>query len=185
MMLEFTGNWLINFKLLFSKSHFIDCSACETACDGMHREFRTLSGVYHNHLLKMVNTMIFRSYHSGLFFKRLRDQSSTQLSFPKFFPCLGQVVIELQLLELLLRSTICVLFRVQAKPSLSHTCQDYKDQRIIGTNTIPNSTKEYSWPLDNKVLLTLIFCNKVCFSLETLYAKKILYVSPWILSIKF
>lgn len=58
MMLEFTGNWIINFKLLFSKSHCIDCSACETACNGMHGEFWTVAGVYHIHLLNMLNTTI-------------------------------------------------------------------------------------------------------------------------------
>ena len=61
MMLEFTGNWLMNFKLLFSESHYIDCSACETACNGMHREFCAVSGVYHNHLLNMLNTKMVRS----------------------------------------------------------------------------------------------------------------------------
>lgn len=134
----------MNFKLLFSESHYIDCSACETACNSMHREFCAVSGVYHNHLLNMLNTKIVRSYHSGFFFNRLREQPSTLLSFPKFFPCLGQVIIVVHLPELLLTSTICVLFQAQAKPSFSYRCQDYKDQRIIGTNTIPNSIKDYS-----------------------------------------
>lgn len=58
MMLEFTGNWIINFKLLFSKIHYIDCSACETACNGMHGEFWTVAGVYHIHFLNMLNTTI-------------------------------------------------------------------------------------------------------------------------------
>lgn len=79
-------------------------------------ESSSVSAENNNHLLNRLNTLIFRSYHSGLCFNRPREQPPSQLSFPKFLPCPGQVVIVVLLLRTVAQNN-CFIFQDQSKLS--------------------------------------------------------------------